>query len=69
MTIYEVIIVQELEGRVLVEADSKEEAEEAAMELDVSVDYELDCNTTITEIETPYQKYWSGGESGDWVDA
>ena len=68
--IYEVEITRTGRAIVYVEADDKSEAREAAEELVQSRDFDdLDEDVIIGEIDEQFvhNRYWSGGDQGDWV--
>jgi hypothetical protein len=75
VSIYKVEVTEEKKAFIYVEADSAGEAREAAEELMydlVPSDWDYDTDSYVwgeVPVEKVEDRYWSGGEDGDWVSA
>lgn len=70
MTMYAVDVRREERATVFIEADSLEEAEEAAPEVVDSREWWSDEDYEVEGFEAfprPGQRYWTGGVMGDWA--
>lgn len=70
MTLYSVEVERQQRVYVYVDADTEEEAEEAAVELVDFYDFEDSVDTWAREIKSVpvFREVWVGGPDGNWVD-